>query len=625
MSQRTVWMTAVLGGLAAGGAALWWMFGGDGPFTSGVNDRRSAQPLVDESLTPLTRPAPPPSDYAGSQSCRECHRDLWERYQTHPMSHSMFLAAETSPPEDFERGTTFTAGRHEYRVERSDAGIRHHEIARDAAGEVIYDQAVDIQYAVGSAKRGRSYFIDRGGLLFMSPISWYSEQGQGRWDLSPNYDPAGHLRFERRIGDACVSCHVGAARPRPQSADRFYSPPFSELSIGCERCHGPGERHVELRRSEGPAAQADSIVNPARLDASRRDAVCYQCHLLGKERVLQYGRTDFDFRPGMYLGDVWAVLVEGTGVADDESTEAVSQAEQMLASRCYQASQGKLGCISCHDPHYSPAPTERLDFYRTRCLACHSQRGCSESLEVRQQADKDSCVACHTPRLSANDVPHTSQTDHRILRRKVPGKSSTKLPPDPDRIRLFEAGTPGLPSRTERRARGILLSMLAERQQDVRMAVGVERSLEPLVQAAPDDAAVLDALAVAAAVQRRTADATARWNALLAISPRNESALQSLALQSIAAGRRPDAVMYLERYLIVNPWNSELHAKRSRLLAQLGIEAESISEARKALELDPSRAEIYDWLSTLCARAGFENESQRYKDLLRRIEQQPPK
>ncbi|MBI3866207.1 MAG: hypothetical protein HY290_30375 [Planctomycetia bacterium] len=628
MSRRILWACALLAGLAGGGAALWWMLDDEAAPETRATQKRQPEELFPDDIGAVARPLPTPTDYAGSQSCRECHRELWEGFQKHPMSHSMFPADDTSPSEDFEHETTFAAGRRKYRVERTAEGIRHHEIVDDAGGETIYDQAVAVQYAVGSAKRGRSYFIDRGGLFFMSPISWYSEADGGKWDLSPNYPPAGHLRFERRIVDACVACHSGAARPRAGAPDRFEKPPFAELSIGCERCHGPGQKHVNLRRAGHAAGEPDPIVNPALLDSSRRDAVCYQCHLLGQERVLQYGRTEYDFRPGMHLGDVWAVLVEGTGIGGDDSTEAVSQAEQMMSSRCYEGSGARLGCISCHDPHSYPVPPERVDFYRTKCLACHAERGCSETADARQ-VEHDSCIACHMPRLHASDVPHTSQTDHRVLKSKgsplgAPVKSRpAKSRGEPDPIRLFESGTPGLAERAERRARGILLSMLAERQKDPLVALRAERMLAPFARAAPDDLAVLDALAVAAAIQRRPADAAARWNAILAVAPTHERALESLAVQSIAANRPADALMYLERYLIVNPWNSGMHVQRSRQFVQIGLETQALQAAQRALELDPSQTDTYNWLAELCERVGRPDEGRRYRDLQRRIEQQP--
>jgi predicted CXXCH cytochrome family protein len=404
------------------------------------------------------------------------------------------------------------------------------------------------------------------------------------------------------------------------ATDQFKSPPFAELSIGCERCHGPGGKHAELPRSGNGLAESDTIVNPAKLDPSRRDAVCYQCHLLGQERVLQYGRTDFDFRPGMHLGDVWAVLVEGTGVTD-EGTEAVSQAEQMLASRCYEASNGKLGCISCHDPHYSPAPAERREFYRTRCLTCHSERSCLEVPATRQQTEGDSCIACHAPPLNASDVPHTSQTDHRVLRRPLLRQISARAAANPDDFRIFEAETPGLTSRAERRARGILLAMLAERQHDARLAARVERQLEPYWRAAPDDVAVGIALAQVAALQQRPTDAAAHWKAVLAVDPRNETALQALASLAAPAVTRAENLAFLERYLALNPWEAAMHVQRSRLLGESGRKIDALAAARQALELDPSRTETYDWLATLCARCGRADEARGYVNVRRRLQQ----
>ena len=34
----------------------------------------------------------------------------------------------------------------------------------------------------------------------------------------------------------------------------------------------------------------------------------------------------------------------------------------MYRSRCFQASSGQLGCISCHDPHRQPAAEEKTTF-----------------------------------------------------------------------------------------------------------------------------------------------------------------------------------------------------------------------------------------------------------------------
>ena len=118
--------------------------------------------------------------------------------------------------------------------------VLHHEILANTTGDVLYDQAVEVHYTMGSGAKARSYLIDRGGLLFMSPISWFA--ARDGWDLSPGYDPRYHRRFERRVNDACLACHVGrmatVSRTQP---DRYQQQAFFEMSIGCENCHGPGK------------------------------------------------------------------------------------------------------------------------------------------------------------------------------------------------------------------------------------------------------------------------------------------------------------------------------------------------------------------------------------------------
>jgi hypothetical protein len=60
----------------------------------------------------------------------------------------------------------------------------------------------------------------------------------------------------------------------PERNGKFEGTPFSELAIGCERCHGPGAAHVQAMlgtniRKPQNAVMANAlgrrIVNPARL------------------------------------------------------------------------------------------------------------------------------------------------------------------------------------------------------------------------------------------------------------------------------------------------------------------------------------------------------------------------
>jgi len=122
------------------------------------------------------------------------------------------------------------------------------------------------------------------------------------------------------------------------------------------------------------------------------------------------------------LEDIFVVLSQETDVELHGKLKAVNQVEQMRASQCYKASEGQLGCISCHDPHTVPNAEQRVEHYRLRCLSCHETNGCSLELAQREPAPADnSCVYCHMPSTATMDIPHTSMTDHRIPR--TPGRS----------------------------------------------------------------------------------------------------------------------------------------------------------------------------------------------------------
>jgi hypothetical protein len=579
----------------------------------------------DFPIEPLIRPPAVAHDYVGSSACRECHRDVWDRYQSHPMAHSLQRVRDADPLEDYLTATEFSRSRRQYRIERTDDTVTHYERGVDADGEVIYDQGVAVHYAIGSGKRGRSYLIDRGGILFLSPISWYS-QGN-RWDLSPGYPEEGHMRFERRIVERCVMCHAGLAAPDPGWTDRFQQPAIIESSIGCENCHGPGRGHIAWQKAEDQSAERDPVVNPSRLDPARRDAVCNQCHLQSQAEILRYGRGNFDFRPGMNLGDVWSILVSDRPTSDGESTKAVSQVQQMLGSVCARQSGGRLGCTSCHDPHFTPQESERQAFYREKCLACHAVDACGESLERRISAPfADSCIACHMPRLSALDVPHTSQTDHGIPRHPgiQPRPHNNPQAGRTDDPQVIDAADAPLSKLEMSRVRGIVLAKLAEGKWSRPLAKGAKQSLESVFRAAPDDAETIDCLAVVRFIERQPLQALDLWRQLLTAPPIHEDALMSLTIALQNRDSNGEALEYLDRVLEVNPWHARYWNRRRQLLESLDRQPEALAAGLKALELDPSLAETYPPLVDLARRLGQGELAARLERSAQRLEPPQP-
>ena len=356
-------------------------------------------------------------EYVGDDACRGCHSEIYAKFKQTGMGRSTSIPS----PEDLGKlaKPVKIVDKRLHRVYSAyarDGKMIHEESETDAAGHVVFSESHEIAYTVGTGDVGKSYLISKGDALFVSPISYY-ERIPG-WDLSPGYAQGNFRDFTRRVGDLCADCHTGMPLLIAGSHNRFQQPPFRSLTVGCERCHGPGAAHV-AQRSLDPGFEGSSdssIVNPQKLRPELRDDVCSQCHFAGDARVLQPGKDYFDFRPGTPLGDVVAIF-SVTQVVKGNHFVALDQSEELKLSRCWRASNGRLGCISCHDPHVQRHGNDAIDFFRGRCLTCHNSASCTApSIRRQATAPPDNCILCHMPQQPSENIGHSSLTDHRILR-----------------------------------------------------------------------------------------------------------------------------------------------------------------------------------------------------------------
>jgi predicted CXXCH cytochrome family protein len=340
-----------------------------------------------------------------------------------------------------------------------------------------------------------------------------------------------------------------------------------------------------------------TIVNPANLAPTLRDSVCEQCHLQGLFRFPRAGRDFFDFRPGLPLHRFVAVFVQKSG--NPSKVAVAGQVEQLESSRCFRASQGQLGCISCHDPHRLPEPSIKAAYYRKRCLECHEKKGCSLPLAERQARGRgDDCIACHMPRSSTNIV-HVAETDHRIHRgapgagavrenrRDAPGVSGEVVPEEYYWALLTEEER-----RDAARDLGVALATVARRwRADPELTRRAATQALPLLEAAvrdrPDDLYAGDSLGYVLGVLRRPADALRAFERTLSIQPGREWTLSYSALALRGLKRFDLARAALEKTIAVSPWRSDYRLGLARVCSQAGDSAGAVAACREAIRLDP--------------------------------------
>lgn len=566
---------------------------------------------------PVRRPTDS-EEFVGSAVCSECHAAIAKTYASNPMAHSTEAALTATLREDYEKKTSFESDLGlQFRVERTEDGITHHEF-RKAGDDVVYDRGIDVHWAIGSGKRGRSYAFESEGMLFQSPISWYSQRGI--WDMSPGFAAEMPNRFDRRLLDGCIACHVGRANSKVGVPDRFEHPAMLEAAIGCERCHGPGARHVQWHRSTVPSEGADPIVNPSKLAIVERESVCNQCHLPGVRSVLRFGCSPYDFRPGQRLDETWTVFVEGPRTDGVESaTPAVSHVEQMRTSRCYRETSGRLGCVSCHDPHAGVDEQQRTAYYDQRCLSCHETKGCSLAAEKRLSSPKgSSCINCHMPRLMAADIPHTSQTDHRVLRDPKP-VTALRTAPDMSSLSIFDEDSTRVSESERFRARALVQLEELKRTREPETAEQCRQDFRRLLGKFPEDSEILLGLGTASLLLNDSEAAETYFLKALAIGLDDEKLVEQLALFYFWKNDRPRARRFLEKSLKQNSMNVENWGRLAQILGELGEWPAAFEAAEKGLVIDPSFIPLRSWATNAYRRRNDSANSERHGLILEQL------
>jgi Tetratricopeptide repeat len=482
--------------------------------------------------------------YVGSKACYGCHTGIYRSFQKTDMGHSMSLASDW---------TTATlpaqAVVSKFAVSHDPTGWRQTE-----SEPGVFTAEHNLEYTVGSGANGLSFLIRRGAYLFQAPLSFYTKTH--KWDLSPGYERS-DLGFGRVVPEECVNCHAGRPAPVEDRPGAYANPPFQELAIGCENCHGPGEQHVQsLGKRAGP------LVNPAKLPLRLAENICMNCHQTGDARILQPGKRYRDFRPGEWLFDT-AVIVKQPAQKEADLLEHWSA---MQASRCFRASGGKLGCMTCHDPHVQPRGVEAAAYYREKCLTCHSEQSCKLPLKDRPGND---CANCHMPKRGIQQISHSALTNHRI--------GAGEVSPLPALDGLVIVNAPA--GRTLQLAKPTLLRAygeLAPRNPDFQKLY--LNLLEELSRTLPQDTFVQAALGHKALTENKNDEAIEHLK--LALPLKEAGVYLELGQAQAKLGHTDEAIEYLGKAAEMDPYNAV--AQKTLILEY--ITAKSYAQARQHLE-----------------------------------------
>jgi len=519
------------------GAALWWA----GAFA------------VTSGHRPVHTPAAVRKDASHAPQCSKCHAAEVAGFARSKMAHS--LRAGAQEPEGVVTAGSTTITMYSDKL-GSWQSLENHGITT----------TYHVDYVIGSGAHADGYITDVADHLFQSPVAYY--RSRSSYDLAPGFAGRPDPDFTRPIGEGCVFCHADSFHAIAGTVNQYGKPPFGHMAISCDRCHGPVEAHV--------AHPADSnIVNPANLAPVERDSVCEQCHLIGVARVLNPGRHFTDFHAGQPLETTFTVYRREIPPGTAGAFRVISHSEQLALSQCYRRSEGRLGCISCHDPHNEPA--EPVAYYRARCLECHAKTAFPSDHPSRTS----DCIGCHMPKREANDGGHTAFTDHRIQRRPV-----EQFTDEATAIAAWREP----PGEFATRNLGIASVRVGLEHSDFKQVVSGYQMLAQVQQQFPQDSELYNTLGEALFVGRQYAEAAQAYAIAVRLDPLSSAKESSLGQAYAGLGDAARAVEHLEKAMQLDPLNLDAASVLLGIYQKTGDAAKASALTEKLASLTKAKA-----------------------------------
>ena len=615
-----------------------------------IGRRMPSCPTRTVGLALLLAALPAAAQYANPKLCAGCHPAIAKTYRQNGMGRSFSTPRPEILVEDFTKNNSYyhpPSDTHYEMLNRNGVLIqRRYQIGFDRRETNVDEKQID--YIVGSGNHMRTYVHrNADGTLLELPQAWYAEKG-GYWAMNPGYDAPDYPYARRQIAYDCMFCHN--AYPKiPSGHDRLGDRPvYSEKlpeGIDCQRCHGPGQKHVDVASTPGakPAAIRAAIVNPGKLANARQLEVCAQCHLKTTEFLLphaikRYQRPDFSYKPGEPLASFVLTFDQAHGSSRFETASAVSR---MLASQCYLKSKGALKCTTCHDPHDIRHGSEATDRYNGVCRQCHA---------AAHAGQRTGCIDCHMPKRRTEDIVHMAVTDHLIQRNKPSGDLLADLAEHHEDSTTSYRGevVPFYPDHLPNTVEDRYYLALAQVRDRANLEKGLpafEKALAALASQRPepylefahalravgqpgraltafqdslrrDPAYVPALLEYAAALKdaRQPAQAAAIAKRATASAPADPRAWNSLGQSQLDLADFRAALVSLKQALTLDPEMPEAHNGKGIALAQLGDPAGGEAEFREAVRLLPNYGEAHGNLANILAwkqdfrQAGYEFE-----------------
>ncbi len=366
--------------------------------------------------------------FTGSEACRDCHAEAYDNWQGSHHDLAMQIPTPDTVLGNFD-DATFTLNGVTTRFFRRDD-----KYLVNTDGEDGKATEFEVAYVFG-VEPLQQYLLplSRGRLQALS-IAWDTRpkaDGGQRWfhlhgDEAIDYqDPLHWTGPYYNWNSRCAECHSTDLRKNYDQETNRFSTRFKEIDVGCEACHGPGNKHLVLAKSGKLAsephggfstalAQRGQWALPAGEKIARRTEPlesnaqidsCGRCHArrgtLGK---YHYGKDLLDTHR-------LALPQQPLYYPDGQILDEVYVYGSFIQSKMHMAG---VVCSNCHEPHSLQlrAPGNGV------CAQCHAPAEYDAPSHHHHEADSTGaqCANCHMPETTYMVVDPRRDHSMRIPR-----------------------------------------------------------------------------------------------------------------------------------------------------------------------------------------------------------------
>jgi len=312
----------------------------------------------------------PVPDFVGTAVCAGCHEAELATWRSSHHAKAWMEPVPETVDGDFDNATFNLKGR-TTRFFRKKGGyfIETDDIAGDRKTYKVV--------GVGGIAPLQQYLVETApGRIQSFDVVW--DQNAKRWyhlygDEAPPPEDGLHWSGPYKTWNSrCAECHATRFEKNYDPRTRNFSSRQSEIGVGCEACHGPGEAHVAWARNAGTYAQSPFpgtgetglVIGFADTLPETEIQQCAGCH--SRREAFADGNP----LPGTPYHDAYrlSLLREGLYHADGQIQDEVYVYGSFLQSKMYAAG---LRCTTCHDPHSGRLKADG----NAVCTQCHSPAG----------------------------------------------------------------------------------------------------------------------------------------------------------------------------------------------------------------------------------------------------------